>query len=42
MIGVWMFGGLLVLVGICAALIRIERQLGRIAKALEEKHKPQQ
>ena len=42
MIGLWMFTGIVVLVCICGGLVGIERQLHRIAKALEENNKPQQ
>jgi uncharacterized membrane protein YqgA involved in biofilm formation len=37
-----MFTGIVVLVCIVGVLFGIERQLNRIAKALEEKNKPQQ
>ena len=42
MIGLYMFTGIVVLVCIVADLVGIERQLHRIAKALEENNKPQQ
>jgi hypothetical protein len=42
MVGLWMFSGIVVLVCIAGGLVGIERQLRRIAKALEENNKPQQ
>jgi uncharacterized membrane protein YqgA involved in biofilm formation len=42
MTGLWMYFGIVVLSAIVGGLIGIERQLLRIAKALEEKNKSQQ
>lgn len=39
---IWIVSGIVVLVCIVSSLVGIERQLNRIAKALEEKNKPQQ
>ncbi len=41
MTGLWIFGGIVFLVSIVGSLVGIERQLHRIAKALEEQNKPQ-